>query len=255
MSANSIVFSILKTNSSNKTAEIDANGYYKVTLGAFNTFNSSGDFYLADGVRDLIENQSSIFHKRLTKGYLNGEMGHPQFVPGMSREQYFNRNLRIEQSNISHHIKEVIITPTNIDSGMPGKGTVLRVDGWVKPSGPHGELLKKALDNPDQNVAFSIRSFTEDTFVGGKVIKKLLNIVTWDWVLQPGIASANQWDTVSLESNEIFTFNLDDFIKEGNVDLIKMGIGHEDEEVREIVKETIVNKRLSSNCNEPLLRW
>ena len=254
MSSNSIIFTILKTNVANKQTEIDSNGYYKVTLGAFNTFNSSGSFYLADGVRDLIENKSSILHKRLTKGYLNGEMGHPAFVPGMTRDQFFTRNLYIDQSNVSHHIKEIILTPTNIDSGMPGKGNVLRVDGWIKPAGPHGELLKQALDNPDQNVAFSIRSFTEDSISNGRTIKKLLNIITWDWVLEPGIKLANQWDTISLESNEILRLDIDELVKNGQF-MDNVGISNESEDIKSILEETISNKRMSNNCNDLLLKW
>lgn len=255
MSANnSIIFSILRAPSSNKQPEVDANGYYKVALGAFNTFNSAGDFYLADGVRDLIENQSSLLHKRLVKGYLNGEMGHPQYQIGMSKESYFTRNLRIEQSNISHHIKEIMLTPTNKDSGMPGKGNVIKVEGWVKPAGPHGHLLKEALDNPDQNVAFSIRSFTEDTMIGGRNIKKLLNIVTWDWVLQPGIDLANQWDNASMESYELLRVDLNELIKTSK-DLDKLGLGHEENDVKEFLTETFNIKNNNSNCNSRLLRW
>lgn len=254
MSSNSITFSILKVNGANKKPVVDENGYYRVTLGAFNSFNSRGEFYLADGVRDLVENKSSLLYKRLEKGYLNGEMGHPVRQPGMSMEDYFNRNLRLEMSNISHHIKEIIFTPTDVNSGMPGKGTVLKVEGWVKPSGPHGELLKQALDNPDQNVAFSIRSFTEDTRVGSNVFKKVLNIVTWDWVIQPGISQANQWDSISLESYDLFSYDINDIVKKVN-NLQNLGLSHEDSDIRELLLETVDKKSISVNCNDRLLKW
>lgn len=254
MSSNTITFSILKVNGGNKKPVVDENGYYRVTLGAFNSFNSRGDFYLTDGVRDLIENKSSALYKRLEKGYLNGEMGHPEQTPGMSMNDYFIRNLRIEMSNISHHIKEIMLTPTNVDSGMPGKGTVLKVEGWVKPSGPHGELLKQALDNPDQNVAFSVRSFTEDTRVGNIIVKKVLNIVTWDWVLQPGISQANQWDSVSFESHDLFSCDYKELFK--MVDNMKeLGLSHEASDIKDMLLETIDNKSTAVNCNDRLLKW
>ena len=246
MSANVLTFSAIKVYDQNKEVKQDENGYYYVTLGALNCFNSSGAYYVADGVKDLIENESNLFAKRLANGYLNGEMGHPSFIPGMSHNDFLIRNLKIEQSNISHHIRSVELIPTDEDSGLPGGGKIIKVMGWVKPAGEKGAFLKEALDNPDQNVAFSVRSLTNDKPVKGVIIKKIMQIVTWDWVVEPGIKCANKWSTMSMESADLMTINIADIEKVVSENL-KYGIGLEadNNDIRTMLKE--VNQRIEIN--------
>lgn len=213
--SNKIIFSSIRgSGNNNGTLEKDDKGYYKVRLGAINSFNQSGDFYLADGVNDLVSKNGSVLKRRLDNGYLKGEAGHPKFIPGtMSKADFYSRNLRIELTNVSHHIREVILEPTDKDSGLLGGGKVVNIDGWVKPSGPLGDALLKDLEDPDINVAFSIRCFSKDAIINGVNIKKILQIVTWDWVLEPGIAKANKWSKIaneSLDTTDIFTIDLDE---------------------------------------------
>lgn len=212
---NKIVFSSIRGSGvNNGKYEVDDKGYYRVRLGAINSFNQSGDFYIADGVNDLITNNSSVLYRRLKNGYLKGEAGHPTFQPGsMSKAQFYARNLRIDITNVSHHIREIILEPTDKDSGLPGGGKLIYIDAWIKPSGPLGDALKKDLDDPEINVAFSIRCFTKDEVKGGVNIKKILQIVTWDWIIEPGIAKANKWSKLSnesLETTDILTIDLDE---------------------------------------------
>lgn len=176
----------------------DKDGYYLVRLGAFNVFNSQGAFYIAKGVRDLIENENSIFHRRLKKGYLVGEMGHPRMKPGMSVQEFMQRNGRMEPDNVAFHVKDIVITQTGetVES-MGNYGDILLVEGWIKPSGPKGPFLKEALDNPHQNVAFSVRSISTDTMVNGIKIKETKAILGWDWVDEPGINNANKFDSIN----------------------------------------------------------
>lgn len=247
-SPSSIVFSVVKTHNVNKTLEKDDNGYYKVCLGGLNTYNSAGAYYVADGVKELVSNPSSLVYRRLKSGYLNGEMGHPSFVPGMTKTDYILRNMKIDQSNISHHIKEIEFIPDS-------KGNMIRIMGWVKPSGPHGELLKQALDNPDQNVAFSIRSFTDDTMQAGRVTKKIKEIITWDWVVEPGIKEANSWDTLAMESYDLFHITLKDIRdveKELNVSSI---MSNEATDIRNSLNSLSNIVTLNSNSNDVFNRW
>lgn len=199
MNNNSIVFSSIKLSSGNNTLEKDKDGFYKVTMGALNTFNESGDFYLADGVKDIIENKSHTLARRLKAGYLKGEVGHPQYQPGMTKAQFYSRNMRIDLNNTSHHIREIILTPTERPSGMPGKGNIILIEAWIKPTGPGGPALEKELEDPNINVAFSIRCFTKDEVVNGVNIKRILQIVTWDYVAEPGIKIANKFSKLSSE--------------------------------------------------------
>lgn len=256
MSANTLTFSAIKLQNQNKDIKQDGNGYYYVTLGALNCYNSAGAYYVADGVKDLIENQSNLFARRLANGYLNGEMGHPNLVPGMSHNEFLIRNLKIEQSNISHHIKAVELVPTDEDSGLPGGGKIIKVMGWVKPSGEKGQYLKEALDNPDNNVAFSIRSLTNDTPVKGVLIKKIMQIITWDWVVEPGIACANKWSTVAMESFDIMSVSLKDVESALNYQL-RHGLSNEADgnDIKTMIKEVEHKVFVNSNTNSVFNKW
>lgn len=247
-SPSAIVFSIIKTHDGNKNLEKDEHGYYKVTLGGLNTYNSAGEYYIADGVKELVETPSSMLCRRLKAGYLNGEMGHPSLQPGMSKTDYYIRNMKIEQSNISHHIKQIEFVPDP-------KSNFIRIMGWVKPAGPHGALLQQALDNPDQNVAFSIRSFTDNTYTQtGKVIKQIKEIITWDWVLEPGIKEANSWNTLSMESLDLCKISVEDIalIKEK---LTSGSIGNEESGIIESLNNLngIVTRK--TNTNDMFNKW
>lgn len=203
-----IVFSYVRTGAENKQIKKDDKGYYFITLGAFNAYNRSGAFYLMDGVRDLVENKSSSLNRRIRDGYLKGEAGHPNYETGMSKVEFYERNLKIEQTRISHHIRDIVFTDTKTPCGMPGKGNIVLVQAWLKPDGPMGDALKKSLDDPEQNVAFSIRCFTKDEMVNGTVIKQVVQIVTWDWVVEPGMKMANKFDTLNLESLDFTPISL-----------------------------------------------
>lgn len=249
-----LTFSAIKTHDVNKDIKQDSNGYYYVTLGALNCYNSAGAYYVADGVKDLIENQSNLLARRLQNGYLNGEMGHPDFVPGMTHNDFLVRNLKIHQPNISHHIKSVELKPTDEDSGMPGGGKIIKVMGWVKPAGEKGPYLKEVLDNPDVNVAFSVRSLTNDTPVKGVIVKKIIQIITWDWVVEPGIKCANKWNTLAMESLDIASFNIRDLEKVIE-NQERLGVSNEDSaNMKSILVEAKHSFRVSS-CNSVINAW
>lgn len=210
-----IVFSAIKFHNPEKVLEKDKDGYYKVILGGFNTFNQSGAFYLADNVKEIVTDKTSILARRIESGFLKGEAGHPDLTPGMSKKDFLLRNMQLDLTRISHNIKEVVLIPTNTPSGLSGKGNMIRVEGLVKPAGPYGDSLLKDLEDPSVNVAFSIRCFTMDTVIGGVTIKEVKQIVTWDWVVEPGIKLANKWDKLSLESRDICSFSLNELLTTG----------------------------------------
>lgn len=242
----SLIFTIQKTHSPEKVLEKDDNGYYKVILGALNCRNSSGEFYVAEGVKELMQDPSSLIYKRLQSGYLVGEMGHPQFQPGMTKADYIMRMFRIAQDNTSHHIKSVEF--------QPGQNGMVKMLGWVKPAGPKGDLLKESLDNPDRNTAFSIRSITGDYVEKGQTIKKILQIITWDWVELPGIQTANAWDTMSTESYDIIRFTSKD-LEELASSLKTESIGLEDNNIVSALNILNSSIRQEVNCNDTLNRW
>ena len=216
-----VVLSATSYKPQSGTLQKDKDGYYKVRLGAFNVFNSQGSFYIAEGVREIIENENSVFYRRLKKGYLTGEMGHPRMKPGMSIQEFMQRNGRMDPDNTAFHVKDVTIQETDekVES-MGNYGTVLIVEGWIKPAGPKGPYLQEALDNPHYNVAFSVRSISTDTVVNGITIKKTKAILGWDWVDEPGINNANKFDSINKKviNTESLNTTIDLSLSENDVD-------------------------------------
>lgn len=70
----------------------------------------------------------------------------------------------------------------------------------VKPAGPRGNALEAAFNNPGENVCFSIRALTRDYYNRGSTYRVLQNIVTWDWVTEPGLSLATAFSSPALES-------------------------------------------------------
>jgi len=212
-----IIISTVKSPQDNRKLKKDDKGYYYVTLGALNAFNSTGEFYDIEGVKDLLVSDSSALSRRLKAGNLKGEVDHPQYVPGTPKAAFYNRNMKILLSNTSHHIRDIELVPTNKDSGMSGKGKYTLIKAWVKPSGAHGDALKEALENPEENVAFSIRCFTMNVRVNGIMVKKITQIITWDWVNEPGMADATKWKSLGIESLDMCEMDLEDIGNEDDI--------------------------------------
>jgi len=188
------------------TLPIDTNGYREVVLGALDFDNSVGAQYNSQAAERLLQDNST-FMRRVSAGYLKGEYGHPKKQPGMSMRDYLIRIMTIEETLVSHHIKSVWIDRSRVRNG--GRN-VVAIMGLVKPCGPYGPALEKSFANPDENVAFSIRSITDDFLVRGKVNKHLREIAGWDHVVEPGLSVANKYQAPSLESlNQDFQIDAD----------------------------------------------
>jgi len=177
------------------TLKADARGYYdNVVLGAFDYHNSSGAFYPFEDAKHLFESSSPLMRKIAT-GNLRGEYGHPR-KGDMDMRQFINRVCDIYEPNISHHIANVRIDNIREASGRQ----VIAVLGRVKPAGPMGPALREAFENPEEDVCFSVRSLTEDGWVGNVLHKRMKSLITWDFVNEPGINVARKWNNPSLES-------------------------------------------------------
>lgn len=178
----------------------DDDGYYTMPIGGLNAFNSIGHYYTLEGAKQLFE-RSSVFMRRVANGCLKGEVGHPKRAQGMSMDDYVHRILTIEETNVCCHFKEIWLDESygkmNPQFKNPG---LVAIMAKVKPSGPKGDWLKKAFDNKDENVCFSIRALTRDFFERGQCYRVLQQICTWDNVNEPGIANATKWASPSLES-------------------------------------------------------
>ena len=192
-----------------KELKKDKDGYYEIILGALNMHNSGGAFYeYTSEVAELFTN-SSVLLRRMNGGYLRSELGHPKMLPGMKLRDFISRISKIEEKSVCGHFKEIKVVESDksdVGSDVP----IMLIKGKVKPMGPYADTLQREFDNPYSNSAFSIRSMTRDRVVGGKTIKTLSNIITWDFVNEPGISIANKKNSIGLESQDLFSFDSDD---------------------------------------------
>lgn len=174
----------------------DSDGYYELVVGGLNMHNSMGHYYVSEGVTDLFNNPS--FQRRVQNGALKGEVGHPFNDGRMSNEQFLDRFLTIRETNVCcHHAKVWLDT----DSVKTANGqSVIAIMAKVKPTGAQARVLEDSLQDPNQNTAFSVRGFTADKTVNGVRQRILKTIITFDYVIEPGLSVANQWDSPALES-------------------------------------------------------
>ena len=177
----------------------DADGYYTVVVGALNTYNSAGEYYTAEGALQLFENSSHLM-RRIKSGALYAELGHPKKAPDMSMEQFYNRIITIEETNVCGHFSEITL---DFDFGKKNPDLnnkdLIGIIAKVKPAGPKANALQLALENPKQNAAFSIRGLTENKYVNGRVERRLTNVICWDFVTEPGIRCSDKVFAPGLE--------------------------------------------------------
>lgn len=202
---NNVTFTCTRLNGTNKVGELkkNANGYYLMVVGALNMFNSAGMYYRADAAKHFFE-ESSSFMRRVQRGALRAEYGHPRRDPGMSMQAYYARLLSIYEDKECAHFASVSLDFENFkdDQGRP----IVAILAEVTPSGPLGHVLEKKLQNPMENVCFSIRSFTDDKMERGIINRYIKQIVTFDYVNEPGMSVAEKFNSPALEGLEDTVF-------------------------------------------------
>lgn len=227
----------------------DENGYYTTVLGALNSLNSAGAYYpLTKEVRSLFESSSS-FMRRISKGVLKAELGHPKMEPGMTDMQYYQRIMDIREKNVCAHISEIWLDEEygrkHPELNNPNLVAIL---GKVCPSGPYGYVVKQAFENPKENCCFSIRSLTEDHWEKGRTTKVLKTIITYDFVGECGLAIATKFHSPALESFDN-AVNVEEIDKPISINVLKRlveknnnSVSMESSSVLKEVYETIIEK-------------
>lgn len=175
----------------------DTNGYYTMPVGGLNVFNSAGQFYTATGAKELFESSSQLM-RRVKRGALRGEVGHPKMMPGQSEDDYLMRILTIDDENVCAHFAELWLDFDHYKD-LNGK-PMIAIMAKVAPSGKHGGFLEKQFRNKLENVCFSIRSLTEDTYKKGIWERTIRNVITFDYVNEPGIHIAEKYKSTALEN-------------------------------------------------------
>lgn len=178
----------------------DADGYYDVILGALEAPNSYGAIYKLQAAEEILA-PGSPFQRRIEKGVLFGEYGHPRREPNMSDIAWMNRIHEVREDRVSHHIKEVRIDRNAVD--IKGR-RYIAIRGKIKPCGPYGKYITEMMESAGTPVSFSIRSLTNDMIVGGTREKHLIEVMTWDYVVEAGLEQAVKWNAPSLEEYSRF---------------------------------------------------
>lgn len=222
----------------NKTGNLkrDSDGWFlDMVLGAFDVPNSVGDVYPLASAQQFFAPDSPLI-RRASKGCLFGEADHPEWVKGMSKEEYFQRLNVVKFDNVSHGIRNLrLAVITNPQSGE----RITAVIADILPVREKGVHLEKELLTKDINVAFSLRSLTRDTpRMDLRYNKHISRLITYDWVNEGGIIHAQKYNSPSLEhfqdsmllSGKNIHFMQDEVA--GAFDKIA-GVGNESAEIKE----------------------
>ena len=202
MDANKVIFTATKLPMLKKQGKIepDADGYYELVVGGLNTHNNTKAwYYTAEGARQLF-GPGSLLHRRIANGCLRAEVDHPKQKPGESMEHFIGRMLDIDRDNVCAHFKAIWLDENfgkeHPEYNNPG---LIAIMALVKPSLPKGAMLKESLDNPHENVCFSIRATADEGFVRGKRVRVLKEVITIDFVNEGGVLVASKWDSPATE--------------------------------------------------------
>lgn len=179
----------------------DKDGYYDIVIGGLNTHNNSGSwYYTANKVLELF-GPGSLLHRKISNGCLRGEVDHPRQMPNEKYDDYLDRMMSIDLNNVCAHFKDVWIDK-DFGKNHPklGNPDLIAIMGKVKPAEPKGAILKQALENPSENACFSVRSLASQELTGGKIVRTILEIITFDFVNEGGLTMASKWDSPATES-------------------------------------------------------
>lgn len=234
----------------------DENGYYDVTMGGLNVFNSCNEYYSAQRCLELFNDASSLM-RRIRKKALYAENGHPRKEPGMSYNDYYKRVMSILESNVCAHISSITL---DLEFGkknpdIANKDTIA-IMGKIAPSGPFASVISEAVNNPMQNLAFSKRTLTQnETDRRGTVIKHLQTIITFDKVLEGGITFADKHTFPSLESFHEEVIDKELFKEALESQLDNMEFESSEREFHETVLELLSKTKRIDQKNKKIMLW
>lgn len=187
-----------------KTTEPDKDGFFPVVLMALNMPTRGGVIYDAQSTVACIKDETAKFNICLRDGNLPGEWGHPD----CTKREDIPRLLTIKEDRMSHYFGGVWLDTNPIRA--EGYETLL-VRGKVKPYGPYGDVLEKALRDPSHNTAFSLRALCQPMAGPDNRFeyRKMQVLVTFDAVSSPGYAVASKRYAQPLAAVEAYQESVD----------------------------------------------
>ena len=225
----------------NKVGDLkpDSSGYYQVVLGGFETANMHGHYYSFEDQTKRLFEESSQFMRQIKNGNLFGEYGHPKRQPGEPIMEFLRRCILVSEDRQALHIRKVEINDRDVKD-KSGKA-IVAVLGEIKPMGPYGQYLKEILDTPSANCCFSVRAQTDDdNMANGKEKRSVKQIITWDYVGDPGVPTSTKYNAPKLESfyDEFVDYTvLEKLRTEVNTGSFKMESAHANRVVEELLRD------------------
>lgn len=174
------------------------NDYVEIIIGAVAAQGNGGWIYDEKTAIQYMQNNPE-FLEMMRLRRMRSEWGHPVRQPGMSDQEWFARINTIYEPNWSSHIRKIHLSSNTLKDA--GGRAVIAIIGEVTPCGPHASDFRRCLENPDEDVNYSIRSFASKNFATGR--KHIQKIVTFDSVWNPGIKEISKFNTPSLEAADI----------------------------------------------------
>jgi len=183
-------------------------GEYKIIVGGLNIYSGNGFYYKHTPKVEKILT-GGVFKMRIDAGKVKSEDGHPNFAIYTSAVQATNRMNEIDESNTLAAIVNIDVVKSNQKDPIFGN-TIYYIVATMVPEGPHKDKLIALFADPNRDLCFSVRSFSDKTKVNGIIVKEQRAFVTWDRVDAPGHAIAKKSFTndvsMDIESLEEITY-------------------------------------------------
>lgn len=178
--------------------------YYLVNSGGFNIQNRSGISYRFNEYLKECMREGSDLNRRVSEGQLQCELGHPpqyywEWKDGRIIQtfitdvfQWIHRLRTILEPNVCGSVRKIhwIMTGGETDP------VYNKIE--VRPFGPHAQVLKDSLEDPDMNTAFSIRTVTKPQKLGDRN-REVDYFTGYDMVIEQGMLNACKYRTAGLE--------------------------------------------------------
>lgn len=206
---------VLKAKNKQGILPVDKDGYRTLPLGALGCFNTRGEWYSSDQEVIQLFDRSSAFMDLVNRGLLLAEDDHP--MPSIEEgtvdprsgaintPAYITRLRNFAPDKVCAHIKNIrLVSNRDVQSPDVDQNAII-ILGDVKPTRARGVFLEQALNNPHQNVCFSIRSLTSAKVIGNVNHKTIVEVMGFDWVPVGGVRAATKANSPTLESALSFT--------------------------------------------------
>jgi len=178
----------------------DSEGYYNdVVVGGIGVTCSNGEYYNVEQLRNMLF-RTGAFVRRINEGSLRGELGHPRREPGSSKMEWLQRICTIVEEKECVHIHTVKAGDSPV-KGRDGQ-YITPILARLKPDGVYGHVLENKIKDKNQNTCFSVRCLVRPHFNRNENRHEsfITNLVTFDYVNEPGVSAARKWSNPSLQS-------------------------------------------------------